>query len=1144
MRKTPDGVVLSATDLANGASCAYLTGLDLAVAEGLMSRPFRRDPMADLLRERGLEHENAYLDSLRAMGLDVVDLRAESDRVSATRRAIHEGRDVIAQGELRQGRWMGLPDVLLKVARPGRLPWSYEAVDTKLAQETRAGALLQLGLYSDLLATTQGVAPEFFHVVTPLTLPGRETHRAADFAAYARLVRRRLEAAAAASSSVITTSTYPEPVENCEVCAFFAVCDRRRRDDDHLSLIAGASRSQRRELSRHGITTMSGLASRDTLGFKPRRGGQEPLLRVLQQARLQVISSGLPVPRHELRTPMEGQGLARLPEPDPGDIFLDLEGDPFATEGGREYLFGAVTVEGGRPEYRAWWAVTHAQEREAFEAVIDFIEERRTRYPGLHIYHYAPYEPSAFKRLSGRHVSRQEALGDLLRGHYFVDLYAVVRQGLIAGVERYSIKNLEALYGFRRAVPLEDARFGLRAMERSLETGDAEIPEEVRHVVEGYNRDDCVSTARLRDWLESVRAEAVKSGTVLPRYVPEPSKASDKASARSRRAEDLRARLLVGVPDDPSARSDEEQARWLLAHMVDWHRREDNAAWWEYFRLRDLPDEELLDERQAVAGLEFVERLPPKGAGRAGVVDRYRYPAQEMEMRPGDELKTRDGKFGTIDATMREERLIDVAKTGAQRELHPPSAFAYSYINPAPMEKSLDRLADAILASGGRLGDEPGALAAARSLLLRARPQLVDGAFGPRPDETTVDFAVRAVRSMKGGVLAIQGPPGAGKTFAGARMILDLVARGRRVGVTSNSHKVILNLLSAVVEEAPAPPTLAHLPSSRGEASEPPPGIAWVQDNEAAREAIASGSVSVLGGTAWMWAREEFKDAIDVLFVDEAGQMSLANVVAASQAARVVVLLGDPQQLDQPVKGAHPAGLEVSALGHVLGDARTIEADRGIFLPETWRLPPALSAFTSELFYDDRLRSRPGLEAQRLSGTGDLGLDGNGLYLCAVAHDGNRSASNEEVDAVERLVRRLLSGGVRWNDARHGEAALSAGHVLVIAPYNAQVSRLEDALRPLGVKVGTVDKFQGQEAPVVIYSMAASSAEEAPRGMEFLYSLNRLNVATSRSKAAAILVASPQIFEPECRTPRQMKLANALCRFREQAREIALPGAD
>jgi uncharacterized protein len=275
--------------------------------------------------------------------------------------------------------------------------------------------------------------------------------------------------------------------------------------------------------------------------------------------------------------------------------------------------------------------------------------------------------------------------------------------------------------------------------------------------------------------------------------------------------------------------------------------------------------------------------------------------------------------------------------------------------------------------------------------------------------------------------------------------------------------------------------------------------------------------------------------AVDLLFVDEAGQVSLANAVAMSAAASTMILLGDPRQLDAPLQGSHPDGVEASALQHLLGTHLTLPPDRGVCLPVTWRLAPSICAMTSELFYESRLLPKAGLERQHIDG--GRALSGNGLWFVDVEHDGNTSASDEEVDVVERLVGALMTGGARWTNMNGEVSPLTLEDVLIVSPFNAQVSRLAERLP--GARVGTVDKFQGQEAPVVIYSMATSRPEDAPRGMEFLYSPNRFNVATSRARCAVIVVANPRLYEPDCRSPRQIQLANTLCRYRELATRLS-----
>jgi uncharacterized protein len=597
--------------------------------------------------------------------------------------------------------------------------------------------------------------------------------------------------------------------------------------------------------------------------------------------------------------------------------------------------------------------------------------------------------------------------------------------------------------------------------------------------------------------------------------------------------------LLQDAPAERAERSAEQQARWLLAFMLEWHRREEKSGWWEYFRLRELSDEDLLAEKAAIAGLVHIERVK---ALRSSVIERYRFPPQETSIREGDDLNVPMPfgiRFGKVVAIDQVARTLDVEKSGSVVSLHPSSVFAHKMYRTDNQAASLMRLGQWVAQNGI---DAPGAHQAARDLLLGRPPRIpghADGTPLRRDGETGVAAALRLVMALEGGTLAIQGPPGTGKTFTGARMIRELARAGKKIGVCAMSHKVIANLLDKVMEAAGEESVRLrcfHKTDKSDDGSDG--GIETLTDNKKAREGLKSRGAVVLGGTSFLWSRDEFLDAVDVLFVDEAGQMSLANVLAIAQCAPALVLLGDPRQLEQPLQGSHPEGTEVSALDHVLGGALTMPVDRGLFLEETWRLHPDICRLTSELFYEGRLSPHAGLERQAIVGPGPI--EGAGLWFLPVEHTGNQSSSPEEVEAVAALVDRLAAGDVRWRDARGEERPLTRAGILVIAPFNAQVADL--SRRMTGMRVGTVDKFQGQEAPVVIYSMTTSSAVEAPHGMEFLYSLNRFNVATSRARCACIVVGSPRLFEPECRTPAQMRLANALCRYLELARALTPDG--
>lgn len=1136
MKRSGSELLFSASDLANHLACKHLTELNRAVAEGRLEAPAWLDPGLALLQERGLDHEQGYIEHLRAQGLRVVELRDmdSGTALERTQAAMREGADVIVQASLRDGRWGGRADVLLRVSEPSDLgDWSYEVVDTKLAQETRGSTVLQLCLYSHLVGRIQGRPPELMHVVKPGEGFPRESFRFADFQAYFRLVQRSLGEAVAEEPS---ESTYPDPVAQCDICRWWAPCDARRHRDDHLCLVAGLRTLHIGELKRQGIHTLEQFAEEpNPLRERPTRGHTEAFASAQGQAKVQLAGRRAGRLLYELLPAEPNLGLARLPEPAVGDLFFDIESDPFVGEGGLEYLLGVAVAEAdGSLQYQAFWGFDQDGERRAFEGFMDFVMDHWQNHPGMHIYHFSPYEPAAVKRVMGRHGTQEAEVDRLLRAGRFVDLLAVTRQGLRASVESYSLKQLERFVEFDRTVDLHAATVALRRIACALEL---EVPGEIttgdREAVEGYNRDDCLSTAALRQWLEERRAELVDQEGEVVRPEVLDGEASENIEERVAAVQEVFDALVEGLPEDRSVWGTSEQGRWLLAHQLEYFRREDKCTWWEFYRMHELGHEDLLDERKAIAGLEFDTAV---GGTVKCPIHRYHFPAQEAAFGLSGQLyEAGAGQVGTVDDIDLVRRTIDIKKRADAAQIHPSAILVLERVNPHPVDSALLAIARSVAECGI---DGAGPFRAARDLLLKRGPRLKTAAEGALrgEGEKAVDAAVRLVLDLGCGVLPIQGPPGTGKTHAGARMIVALMRAGKLVGVTAVSHKVIRNLLDETLDAAKeAKVALGAVHKVNALSEDERRGLEEVTSNELARAGLEEGKV--LGGTAWLWAREDMAESVDYLFVDEAGQMSLAHVLAVGRAARNLVLLGDPQQLEQPQRGAHPEGAEVAALVHVLDGRKTIAEEAGLFLDVTWRLHPSICGFTSELYYEDRLSARPGLEKQALAGRTPFA--GSGLFYVPVAHSGNQSSSIEEIEAVDRIVAALLAPGVKWVDDQGVARRLEESSILVVAPYNAQVSALIDRL-PTGVRVGTVDKFQGQQAPVVIYSMASSSAEDAPRGMSFLYNPNRLNVATSRAQCACILVATPQLMGPEGRTPEQMRWANGLCRFRELAQEVVI----
>jgi uncharacterized protein len=1165
--------MFSPTAIANFLACQHLTALTRAAAAGKIKRPFFADPGLDLLIKLGNAHETDYLRKLaEEQKLKIAEIPIEgswSDAAARTVAAMRDGAEVIYQAtfvssssteqpEIQKkeeqqtkatSQWQGRADFLIRVERPSDLgAWSYEVVETKLARSTKARAIIQLCFYSDLLAAIQGVVPDYMHVVLGGgAAPDKfSVHR---YLAYFRKVRREFESAYQAQAE-----TYPEPVDHCRVCHWSTVCDASWRADDHLSLVANISRGQRKALVESGVNTVRGLASSDLSSIDGI--GLQGLTTIRGQARLQV--QGRDEDRHVyelLEPPVAEKGLCSLPLPSPGDMFLDFEGDSFAYDGGLEYLFGVVThtdEADATPVYQPTWALDRAEEKQAFEKFIATVIERRKQFPDMHVYHYGSYEETAIKKMAGRHGICVDEVDELLRADVLVDLLRAVQQGLRASVESYSIKKLEPLYGYKRDMRLIDANVALSAFQAVLAFGAVEqdLNDEdvaaIHQAIEGYNRDDCVSTLRLRDWLEVLRLELEeKTGAPLPRPAPKTGEATEDLSAYLEQVRAVEGRLVDGVPADNAERSEAQQAHWLLAQLLEWHRREEKSAWWDYFRLCDLTDQQLQEEKSALSGLVYEGVV---GEVKKSLIHRYRFPLQDhaIDRAPSVHDPRTQKAVGEIVAIDNRALTIDIKRGKSSTVPHPTALVPHNVINAKVLRESLLRLGSSVADEKTQAGMPalPGATGAAKAyqaahdLLLRGAPRLRGTTLGEltTAKQESVESAWQIALALDHTVLPMQGPPGSGKTYTGARMIVELIKQGQRVGITAVSHKVISKLLeeicAAAIESATSLTAIQKIDGNDGCSDT---RVKPTRDNAEVAAALASGEAQVAAGTVWLWARSEMADTVDVLFVDEAGQMSLANVLAASQAAKSVVLLGDPQQLDQPQRGVHPPGAEASALSHLLNGRATIANDRGLFLAESWRLHPDICSFTSEVFYDNRLLPRAENATQRLNAPGPF--DGTGLVFVPVEHDGNSSESPEEVKTIAKLVEQLLGPCTTWTNKKGKVAPLLLKDVLIVAPYNAQVSALAQRL-PAGARIGTVDKFQGQEAPVVIYSMTTSTPEDAPRGMEFLYSSNRLNVATSRAQCLTILVACPDLFEVQCKTPRQIELANAFCRYLELARAV------
>ncbi|MEV2276887.1 TM0106 family RecB-like putative nuclease [Nocardiopsis sp. NPDC049922] len=1190
MFRTTTGWVVSPTDLVDTLECDHRSALKTALAARIPGAPAPQD-IDPLVARHGHDHEQAELDRLTALFGAVTHIEApEPDDASlaraadATRQAMADGAPVIYQACFHHTltptphpvAFHGRADFLIRSdldpttggpRTPAPTTPAYEPWDTKLARRPGPGAVLQLTAYAHAVAQATGTAPEHMHLLTG----DGQTHTlpTADFTPIlatttARLLDRLAEPPA------LPTPTWGEPRPACDGCGYQTWCSTGRTAARHLTLVAGLRTDQAAKLTDAGITTIDALAHADD-DHRPTTLPRRTFDQLRAQAALQVRQDTTRT-RHNPQGTVTAEvfapdGLATLPAPSPGDVFFDMEGYPYhSTDGGRglEYLFGATTEDEGAETFHAFWAHDRAQEKQALEDFVDFVTARIDADDAAHVYHYASYEVDRLKHLSSEYATREEEVNRLLREGRLVDLYTVVRKSLRVSQRSYSIKYLEPLYlPAARGGDVTTATSSIDAYAAHLAAREAGHTDQAEHIlasIADYNRDDCHSTARLRDWLEEHRtAQGITDRPLIQTELSETDaeRARKRAEKQARHAA-LTTPLLDEVPTTARDRDDHHHARATLAALVGYYQREALPPWREHYRRANAPLTDLETDTDCavpwrVHAGEWVEPTGRQRKSRRELALRldtaHPHPfttGQDVHLLyPGAPGQAATTTTATVTAADPDRlTLTETCDPDATYTRPPVAVLPGAPVNPQPKDGALELIARTAVDDLPEWPHHPGL-----DVLRRRPPRLTHGGPLPEAADTGGDpiaATIAAVDALDHSYLAVQGPPGAGKTYLAAQLITHLARQGRTIGVCSTSHKAVENVMGAALAAADAAGVdlpAAKRAKGRGKDAADP-DLPWEQPTNPQTLArwrtqrTDEGRPVLIGGTAWAMTNAAMvADPLDVLIIDEAGQFALADTLAVSAAAHNLVLLGDPQQLPQVVQGTHGEGADASALQHLMGADPIIDPKRGYFLDQTRRMHPAVCRTVSELSYQGRLHAHPTTTHRTLTGPEP------GVYTLPVTHTGRTTHSPEEVDAVVAIATTLV-GHRLTPGPDHDPRPLTGADILVVAPYNLQVRALRRALADAarttpaldGIRVGTVDRFQGQEAAAVICSMTTSNAADTSRGPAFVLDRNRLNVALSRAQLLAAVVHSPDLLTTTPRTIDELRLLAGFTRLTEGAR--------
>ncbi|MDA9373046.1 TM0106 family RecB-like putative nuclease [Pelagibacterales bacterium] len=1113
--------IYSATDVSNFevCKCHIINKVRKLNGDKLDETPPSRTMLE--YQKQGIQIEEDYLDKINSnKKLKLINISSSDtkQRLVDTKAAFEVGADYIYQAKLVNSELIGFPDFLKKVATPSNFgDYSYEVIDIKRSKEPKQENITQLLLYTFLLSEIQGTLPENIIVINGKSHK-ENIFKVSDF--YQAFLETKNDFLEYVLSLEHKTNEELQStlLNECEYNSKNSdkPCDTKPHELDLINVV-DLSKKQRKKLQplAANLKELAKLKPTKIKGISI-----NVLIKLIRQAAIQYKKILDNESTYEILTPLiENRGFNKLPKQNSHDLFFDMEGNP-TVDGGHEYLFGVI--DGSTNKFISYWAKTINDEEKAFEEIMDFLYKHVSKYPEAHIYHYNHYEVTNLKRLSFKYNNSGDILDFLLKNKKFIDLFKVVRQAIITSELSRSIKDLEVFYMDKRTTEVTSGANSIDQFLEWIEFQDNKILQQI----EDYNKDDCISTKLLLEWLHKIRpsdSELKSLDEIKPLDVE-----------KTEEYKKIKKKILT-------TKNTLEPIKQLTLDMIEFHKREDKSAWWQFFDRFEKDYDELIDDREAIAACEKVEySYDEKGFPLLAM----KYPNQEFKIVEDKKIVNLDtGKtIGTILNTDYRKQSITIKAYGKNKSLDEfPEFFNLGAEGPPPVQKlqsAMSLFAEEFIKQNTQKSIS--------DLLSVNIPRFKENFTLSNASKTGDRFQLiyDAVDNLDNSYLFIQGPPGTGKTYSSAKVILDLLKKGKKIAISSNSHKAINNLLLKIDDFSKDNnftfKGLKKFSGSLGNKYESRNITATTTSRPVTRPYkkgvklplyFLSDNYQLLACTKYELADPDYRNEFDYLFIDEAGQASIADVVISALVAKNLVLIGDPQQLSQPSSIIHPGDSGMSVLEYILRDESTVKNDKGIFINETRRLNAPINKFISSLFYDGRLNSHESTNNRKLLFKDTvLGIN-EGILLIETNHNDNSQNSEEEIVIVKKLYDYLLNQQISIDGIT---TSITPNDILVVAPYNVQVNQLSQNL-PKNNRTGTVDKFQGQEAAISILSMTASDAEDAPRGMDFLFDHRRLNVAISRAQCLSIVVMNKKLFKSRARNINQIMISNNFQKLKKYA---------